>query len=82
MTESPSVDALFERKSPEVKTLYQHLLEALHKFDGFSEVPKSSYILLKKTSAFAGVYPRKSHFNLEFIVNYLISDQRVTLHSG
>src|SRR5258708_26789182 len=77
MTESPSIEALFERKSPEVKTLYYHLLDALRQFGDFNEVPKSSYILLKKASAFVAIYPRKSHFNLEFIVNYLISDPRL-----
>src|SRR5690348_1823209 len=77
MAQESSINALFDPKAPHVRALYDQLLVVLHGFGSFTEVPKSTYILLKKQSNFAGVYPRKDYFNLEFLVHYPLADPRI-----
>lgn len=77
MAQESSIDALFDRKVPQVRALYDQLVETLRNFGSFTVVPKHTYILLKKQSNFAGVYPRKDYFNLEFLVHYPLADPRI-----
>src|SRR4051794_27946450 len=74
----PSVETLFHNKAPELKTVYDRLISALHDFGPINIAPKQTSIHLEKHSAFAGVQPRKNHINLEFRIDYKIEDPRIT----
>lgn len=78
MTDAHSVDHLFEGKAPELRTTFDHLVEKLQQFGEIRVAPKQTSIHLEKNSGFAGVHPRKSHFNLEFRTDYKIDDPRIT----
>jgi hypothetical protein len=72
-----SMDMLFEGKAPEVRAIYERLVSELRKFGSVNEAPKQTSIHLEKNSAFAGVHPRKTYFNLEFRTDYVIDDPRI-----
>ncbi|MBL8154553.1 MAG: hypothetical protein JNM70_10240 [Anaerolineae bacterium] len=67
----------FEGKPAELKAAYDRLIAALNEFGPIREVPKQTSIHLEKNSGFAGIHPRKSHFNLEFRTNIKIEPPRI-----
>jgi hypothetical protein len=78
MNASLSIDQHFAGKTPEMKAAYDRLIASLNAFGAVKEAPKQTSIHLEKNSGFAGVHPRKSHFNLEFRTDYKIDNPRVT----
>ncbi|MFN8376045.1 MAG: DUF5655 domain-containing protein [Anaerolineae bacterium] len=70
----------FSDKSPNLKATYDRLLSELRKFGIVRESPKQTSIHLEKNAGFAGVHPRKSHFNLEFRTDYRIEHPRIVKH--
>ncbi len=77
MSEPVSVDSHFEGKAPQLKAAYDRLLTALRRLGPVREAAKQTSIHLEKNSGFAGVHPRKSHFNLEFRTDYAIDHPRI-----
>ncbi len=78
MTNTNSVDPLFEGKPPALRAAFDHLIEKLQQFGEIKVAPKQTSIHLEKNSGFAGVHPRKNYFNLEFRTDYKIDDPRIT----
>lgn len=78
MTDVNSVDHLFEGKAPELRTTFEHLINALQQFGKIRITPKQTSIHLEKKGGFAGVHPRKTCLNLEFRVDYKIDDARIS----
>src|ERR1043165_8073512 len=78
MTDTNSVDHLFEGKTPELRATYEQLIHRMQAFGEVRIAPKQTSIQLEKNSDFAGVHPRKSYFNLEFRTDYKIDDPRIT----
>jgi hypothetical protein len=76
MSATLAIDRHFEGK-PHLKATYDCLLDALREFGPVREVAKQTSIHLEKNSGFAGVHPRKNHFNLEFRTDYKIEDTRI-----
>ncbi|MFN8420715.1 MAG: DUF5655 domain-containing protein [Anaerolineae bacterium] len=72
----PTIEKHFEGKDKLLLT-YQTLLQSLRTFGLVNEAPKQTSIHLEKNSGFAGVHPRKNHFNLEFRTDYKIENPRV-----
>src|SRR5690349_13253975 len=77
MTDTHSVDHLFEGKAPHLQATFDYLIKQLQQFGEIRVMPKQTSIHLEKNSGFAGVHPRKSHFNLEFRTDYKIDDPRI-----
>src|SRR5258708_34345978 len=77
MTDTNSVDALFEGKAPELQTTFNLLVQKLQQFGEVRVSPKQTSIHLEKNSGFAGVHPRKTYFNLEFRTDYKIDAPRI-----
>jgi len=73
-----SVEHLFDGKPPALRATYEYLIEQLQTFGDITAAPKQTSIHLEKNSGFAGVHPRKAHFNLEFRTDYPIDDPRIT----
>src|ERR1041385_896260 len=78
MTDTTSVEHLFEGKAPELRVTFDHLVSELRKIGEIKVSPKQTSIHLEKNSGFAGVHPRKAYFNLEFRTDYKIDDPRIT----
>jgi hypothetical protein len=78
MANVESVDHLFEGKTPELRAIYEQLVEQLQQFGAVRVAPKQTSIHLEKNSGFAGIHPRKSSLNLEFRIDYKIDDPRIT----
>ena len=78
MTDTNSVNHLFEGKTPELRATYEQLINRVREFGEVRVAPKQTSIYLEKNSGFAGVHPRKSYFNLEFRTDYQIDDPRIT----
>ncbi len=78
MSSEITVNSHFTDKAPQLKAAYDRLLSELRKFGDVREAAKQTSIHLEKNSGFAGVHPRKSHFNLEFRTDYKIEDPRIT----
>lgn len=78
MTNTNSVDLLFEGKPVELRATYDHLIRRLHEFGQLKVAPKQTSIHLEKHSGFAGVHPRKYYFNVEFRTDYTIDHPRIT----
>jgi hypothetical protein len=78
MANVESVEHLFEGKTPELRAIYEQLVEQLQQFGAVRVAPKQTSIHLEKNSGFAGIHPRKSHLNLEFRIDYKIDDPRIT----
>jgi hypothetical protein len=72
-----SLDSLFEGKAPTLRATFDYLLHQLHQFGEIRVVPKQTSIHLEKNRGFAGVHPRKTHFNLEFRTDYEIDHPRI-----
>ena len=78
MTDTHSVDHLFEGKVPQLRATFDCLVSELRRFGEIKVAPKQTSIHLEKNSGFAGVHPRKTYFNLEFRTDYKIDDPRIT----
>jgi len=63
--------------TPEVKDLYQILLDKLHKFGKIVIEEKKTSFHLKSVSAFAGVHPRKKYFILNIVSASPIKNPRI-----
>src|SRR5690349_15858232 len=61
MVAPESVGHLFEGKAPQVRELYQHLLNALSAVGDVRVAPKQTSIHLENNKAFAGIHPRKNY---------------------
>src|SRR5437867_4388932 len=77
MEKTPSVNALFDDKSPQLRAVYDQLLVSLRKFGSIREAPKQTSIHLEKNSGFAGIHPKKNAINLEFRADYEIDHPRI-----
>jgi hypothetical protein len=78
MTNEPlSAEALFQGKDAAVYATYRRLLAALEQIGPFTEDSKKTSIHLVKTTAFAGVHPRKSHLYLNIRTAQPLSSGRV-----
>src|SRR5437763_16330691 len=73
-----AADALFSGKDPAVRGIYERVLEALRSLGPFTAEAKKTSIHLVRTSAFAGVHPRKSYLYLNLRTDYPIEDPRIT----
>src|SRR5215468_8030560 len=78
MTDTNSIESVFEGKAPELRGIFDHLVVQLRKFGEIRVAPKKTSIHLEKNSGFAGVHPRNAYFNLEFRTDYKIDDPRIT----
>lgn len=77
MTEN-SIEQVFDGKAPELRAIFDQLVDKLRQFGDVKVAPKQTSIHLEKNSGFAGVHPRKAYFNLEFRTDYKIEDPRIT----
>lgn len=75
---SVSVDSHFDGTTPQVRTTYNRLMDALRQFGDVKEAPKQTSIHLENDSGFAGVYTRKGYILLHFRTDYKIDDSRIT----
>jgi hypothetical protein len=72
-----AIDRLFDKRPPQVRVLYDHLLGALRQFGLVEEVAKERVIHLGTTRPFAEIQPRNYGFNLEFRVTYNLAEPRI-----
>jgi hypothetical protein len=72
-----SVDQHFERRSPEVRRIYDAILAAARKLGPVGEEPKKTSIHLVNKTAFAGVQTRREHLILTVKSRQDISSSRV-----
>jgi hypothetical protein len=56
---TPSVQQHFEKRSPDVRAIYDRILASAEKLGPVREAPKKTSIHLERESAFAGVATRK-----------------------
>lgn len=73
-----SIEQVFDGKAPELRAIFDQLVDKLRQFGDVKVAPKQTSIHLEKNSGFAGVHPRKAYFNLEFRTDYKIEDPRIT----
>jgi hypothetical protein len=72
-----TVDAHFAGKPPQVRKVYERLLELLEKIGPVSEDPKKTSIHLVRESALAGVEVRREYLLLNLKTDYKIESPRV-----
>ena len=72
-----TVDAHFAGKPPQVRKVYERLLELLKKIGPVSEDPKKTSIHLVRESALAGVEVRGEYLLLNFKTDYPVQSPRV-----
>jgi len=77
MTDTNSVERVFEGKAPELQKIFNYLVTQLRTFGEARVSPKQTSIHLEKNSGFAGVHPRNAYFNLEFRTDYKIDDPSI-----
>jgi hypothetical protein len=75
--DATAIDRLFDRRPPQVRVLYNHLLEALRQFGLVEEVAKERVIHLSTTRPFAEIQPRDYGFTLEFRIAYNLAEPRI-----
>lgn len=73
-----SIEQVFDGKAPELRVIFDQLVDKLRQFGDVKVAPKQTSIHLEKNSGFAGVHPRKAYFNLEFRTDYKIENPRIT----
>lgn len=73
-----SIEQVFDGKAPELRAIFDQLVDKLRQFGDVRVAPKQTSIHLEKNSGFAGVHPRKAYFNLEFRTDYKIENPRIT----
>lgn len=73
-----SIEQVFDGKAPELRAIFDQLVDKLRQFGDVKVAPKQTSIHLEKNSGFAGVHPRKAYFNLEFRTDYKIENPRIT----
>ena len=74
--QSHSLEAHFEGKAPEVRAVYEKILQAAREFGPVEEDPKKTSIHLNRSSAFAGIETRKSYLLLNLKTPYGIESPR------
>ncbi len=72
-----TVDAHFAGKPPQVRKVYERLLELLEKIGPVREDPKKTSIHLVRESALAGVEVRREYLLLNLKTDYAIDSPRV-----
>ncbi|HEY6051422.1 MAG TPA: DUF5655 domain-containing protein [Thermoanaerobaculia bacterium] len=72
-----TVDDHFAGKSPQIRKVYERLLELLEKIGPVSEDPKKTSIHLVRESALAGVEVRGEYLLLNLKTDYPIKSPRV-----
>lgn len=72
-----TVDDHFAGKPPQVRKVYERLLELLEKIGPVSEDPKKTSIHLVRESALAGVEVRREYLLLNLKTDYPIESPRV-----
>ena len=78
MTESViTVDTQFSGKAPNVRAVYERLVERLRAFGDVREEPKKTSIHLANTSGFAGVHTRKNDLILTIRSAHPIDSPRI-----
>ena len=65
-------------KDPIVSKIYMRLIKELQKFGQLKIEPKKTSIHLGNRFGFAGVYTRKNYINLEVLLNYELTSERVS----
>jgi hypothetical protein len=77
MPDIASVEPHFAGKEPQVRAIYDRLLESLRKLGPVKESLKGTSIHLDHVTGFAGVSTRKGYLLLNFRTNYRITDKRI-----
>lgn len=72
-----TVDDQFIGRAPNVRAVYDLLVEQLRAFGPVSEQPKKTSIHLANSSGFAGVHTRKNYFILNIRSDHLIDSPRI-----
>src|SRR3954451_733553 len=72
-----TVNQHFARSSPQMRELYDLVLEAVKEFGVVAEDPKKTSIHLSRKTAFAGVRIRRDHLLLTIKSDREIDDERV-----
>jgi len=72
-----TVDALFEAKSPQVRAVYERILDESSRIGPFTEELRKTSVHLVHSVAFAGVHPRKGHLILTLRTDRPIEHPRV-----
>ncbi len=74
---APTVDALFAKSTPTVRTTYEAILEASRALGRVVVEPKKTSIHLVRSTAFAGIETRKDALILTLKAEAPISSRRV-----
>src|SRR5688500_1157272 len=74
--ESHTVAEHFEGKSPDVRAVYDRILDVFRGFGALEEDPKKTSIHLNRKSAFAGIETRKTYLLLNLKTDYRIDSPR------
>ena len=77
MIDTYSINDHFADKDPNVRNLYDKLLEVLNSFGPIIEEPKKTSIHLVRKSALAGVETRKSYLLLNIKSDHEIDSPRI-----
>ena len=72
-----SIGAHFEGKEPQVKQIYEALLNNLSALGEVKAVPKQTSIHLDNNTGFAGVYTRRDYINLHFRLAEKVEHPRI-----
>ena len=64
--------------TPQLKILYQELLDELNQFGKVAVEEKKTSFHLKNRVAFVGVHPKKNHFVLNIVSSSPIKSSRIT----
>src|SRR5262249_43458090 len=77
---SPAVEQHFANKPPQVRAVYERLLEIVARFGPVREEPKKTSIHLRNRTAFAGVATRKDALILTVKAASDLSHARIIKH--
>lgn len=77
MPKHDPVAALFEKKLPVVRKIYDRLAAAISKIGPFEIEPKKTSIHLVRGTAFAGVHPKKSWLDVTIRTEFPLKSPRV-----
>jgi hypothetical protein len=74
-----SKDGLFDKRAPELKTIYQKILAIVRKFGEFRvETIPPDTIFFKTISTFLAVKVKKAHLEVEFFLDHYEDDPSVS----
>lgn len=66
-----SVDSHFEKRPPQLRKIYDKIIDAVMDFGPVGIEPIKSGIFLKKAGTFAKVEVKKDHLKVEFFLDHL-----------